>query len=107
MVTWTVPSGCEQFTLRTCKVTGAPDVAATTSLTGCRRFSTVFPEHVIDPFTFKRFPVTVSARDPREAPPARIRLLRAPQSRLGLWAANNAAAPDTCGAAIEVPESIP
>ena len=53
------------------------------SFIGWSRLSRVFPEQVMEPFRFSRFPETVWTSEGRESPPVRMRFFRARQSSVG------------------------
>ena len=74
--------------------------------TGVRRERTVELEQVRAPRALSLFWVmVVVANEGTVSPPARMRFLRALQSRAGSWAFSRAATPVTCGVAIDVPLS--
>src|SRR5512134_428273 len=101
----TSPLGAAQLMFITERLTGAPTLAAWLSATGVNREKTVEFEHVNAPRALRRFCEIVFDIEATLSPPARMRFLIARQSRVGSAAFNNAATPDTCGVAIEVPLS--
>src|SRR5689334_3868927 len=74
---------------------------------GSSRAWMILFEQVMAPLTLMRLPVTVFAIELTVSPPARMRFLIVRQSRLGSCALSRAAAPLTCGVAMDVPLSDP
>jgi hypothetical protein len=105
VVTVTGPTGDSQSMLRAESVTGVPTTGAAGNCTADRRGLLA---QLVARAALSLFPVMVEpVMAATVSPLLRMRFLMAPALRAGFWALRRAASPDTCGAAIEVPDMEP